>query len=163
MDNMSFDTSADPLLSLTACDNSQPGYDIPQLTSGLLDTPGSIATHIESPPLDGSFLTLRYLFQLVPEFTNFLKESADPLHGITADLIGARLMGRWKSGACATRWSDAYSPPWLTKRGAQVRRPTSSPFETTRGDGPVTAQPLHVRFEQPGPLPVRRARGADLE
>ncbi|KAM5541403.1 hypothetical protein V8D89_004957 [Ganoderma adspersum] len=49
--------------------------------------------------LDGSFLTLRYLFQLVPEFTNFLKESADPLHGFTADLIGARLMGRWKSGA----------------------------------------------------------------
>ncbi|PIL30378.1 hypothetical protein GSI_07563 [Ganoderma sinense ZZ0214-1] len=49
--------------------------------------------------LDGSFLTLRYLAQLVPEFNNFLKASEDPLHGLTADLIGARLMGRWKSGA----------------------------------------------------------------
>ncbi|KAM5541397.1 hypothetical protein V8D89_004951 [Ganoderma adspersum] len=39
------------------------------------------------------------LFQLVSEFTNFLKESADPLHGFTADLIGARITGRWKSGA----------------------------------------------------------------
>ena len=55
--------------------------------------------------LDGSFLTLRYLFQLVSEFTKFLEESADPLHGITADLIrvGARLVDRWKSGTCTAR------------------------------------------------------------
>ena len=73
------------------------------------------------PPwaLDGSFLTLRYLFQLVPEFTNFLKESADPLHGFTADLIGARGMGRWKSVACQcpTRLTVMHilSPTLLTR------------------------------------------------
>ena len=48
--------------------------------------------------LDGSFLALRYLFQLVPEFDNFLKASADPTKGFTSDLLGARLVGRWKSG-----------------------------------------------------------------
>ena len=48
--------------------------------------------------LAGSFLALRYLFQLVPEFDGFLKLSADPEKGLTADLLGARLVGRWKSG-----------------------------------------------------------------
>ncbi|KAM5542891.1 hypothetical protein V8D89_003275 [Ganoderma adspersum] len=49
--------------------------------------------------LDGSFLALRYFFQLVPEFDNFLKASADPTKGLSSDLLGARLVGRWKSGA----------------------------------------------------------------
>ena len=48
--------------------------------------------------LDGSFLALRYLFQLVPEFHGFLKASADPTKGLTSDLLGARLVGRWTSG-----------------------------------------------------------------
>ncbi|EJF56508.1 Dyp-type peroxidase [Dichomitus squalens LYAD-421 SS1] len=53
------------------------------------------------PPwaLDGSFLALRYLFQLVPEFNTFLTQSADPTTGLSSDLLGARLVGRWKSGA----------------------------------------------------------------
>ena len=50
--------------------------------------------------LDGSFLALRYFFQLVPEFDDFLKKSADPTKGLTSDLLGARLVGRWKSGTC---------------------------------------------------------------
>lgn len=56
--------------------------------------------------LDGSFLAFRYLKQLVPEFDAFLNTSTlsvpkpqsadDPT---AADLLGARLVGRWKSGA----------------------------------------------------------------
>lgn len=50
--------------------------------------------------LDGSFFAFRYLVQLVPEFDAFLK--ANPIPGLPADqgseLLGARLMGRWKSG-----------------------------------------------------------------
>ena len=50
--------------------------------------------------LDGSFLSFRYLSQLVPEFNAFLAKNA--IKGLPtkqgADLLGARLVGRWKSG-----------------------------------------------------------------
>nr|WAW38307.1 DyP-type peroxidase [Cyanosporus caesius] len=53
--------------------------------------------------LDGSFLVLRYFFQLVPEFNAFKDQNALKLPGLTpaegSDLLGARLFGRWKSGA----------------------------------------------------------------
>ncbi|KAI1825969.1 Dyp-type peroxidase [Xylaria intraflava] len=56
--------------------------------------------------LDGSFLAFRYLKQLVPEFNAFLEANAlkvSPIKGpegpTGAELLGARLMGRWKSGA----------------------------------------------------------------
>lgn len=52
---------------------------------------------------DGSFLVLRYYRQLVPEFNIFLKTNPILERGLTpeqgSDLLGARLMGRWKSGA----------------------------------------------------------------
>ncbi|KAF5347724.1 hypothetical protein D9756_010307 [Leucocoprinus leucothites] len=57
---------------------------------------------------DGSFLVFRYLFQKVPEFNNFLQANALKKDPITSndldetagsDLLGARLVGRWKSGA----------------------------------------------------------------
>jgi len=56
---------------------------------------------------DGSFLVFRYLFQKVPEFNNFLQANAIKTHPITSqsldptdgsELLGARLVGRWKSG-----------------------------------------------------------------
>ena len=46
---------------------------------------------------DGSFIAFRFLPQLVPEFDNFCKTKSKEL-GISADLLGARLVGRWKSG-----------------------------------------------------------------
>ena len=61
------------------------------------------------PPwaLDGSFLTLRYLFQRVPEFTKFLKESADPLPGFMADLIGVATHGPVEERCMPVRDSEA--------------------------------------------------------
>jgi deferrochelatase/peroxidase EfeB len=59
------------------------------------------------PPwaLDGSFLAFRYLSQNVPEFDTFLKENAIPIpddpslpKDLGSELLGARLVGRWKSG-----------------------------------------------------------------
>jgi hypothetical protein len=56
----------------------------------------------QPPPwaLDGSFLVFRYLSQLVPEFDTFLKKN--PIPGVPpefgSELLGARLVGRWKSG-----------------------------------------------------------------
>ncbi|KAJ7590169.1 fungal peroxidase [Mycena floridula] len=46
---------------------------------------------------DGSFLVFRQLKQLVPEFDNFLV--ANTPSDMTPELLGARMVGRWKSGA----------------------------------------------------------------
>lgn len=70
--------------------------------------PGNNPIPVTRPPwaLDGSFLTFRHLKQLVPEFNRFLERhplevlvpnSSDDPTG--AELLGARLVGRWKSGA----------------------------------------------------------------
>ncbi|KAL0952967.1 hypothetical protein HGRIS_007178 [Hohenbuehelia grisea] len=50
---------------------------------------------------DGSFLVFRYLFQLVPEFDDYLLENAHPgmPKELGSKLLGAKLVGRWKSGA----------------------------------------------------------------
>ncbi len=57
--------------------------------------------------LDGSLLAFRYLKQLVPEFNAFLEANALPVTTTApapfttptgADFLGARLVGRWKSG-----------------------------------------------------------------
>ncbi|KAF7323720.1 DyP-type peroxidase [Mycena kentingensis (nom. inval.)] len=52
---------------------------------------------------DGSFLVFRQLKQLVPEFNKFLADNPVPVPGLTpqqqSDLLGARMVGRWKSGA----------------------------------------------------------------
>jgi len=52
---------------------------------------------------DGSFLAFRKLNQLVPEFNEFLLENGKGLDGMSpqegAEFLGARLVGRWKSGA----------------------------------------------------------------
>ncbi|KAJ7487892.1 fungal peroxidase [Mycena latifolia] len=52
---------------------------------------------------DGSFLAFRQLQQLVPEFNTFLTANPIAADGLTAeqgsDLLGARMVGRWKSGA----------------------------------------------------------------
>ncbi|GAW16563.1 hypothetical protein ANO14919_059940 [Xylariales sp. No.14919] len=70
--------------------------------------PGQPAQPVTRPSwaLDGSFLAFRYLKQLVPEFDAFLEANALKVPRIRApgdptgaELLGARLVGRWKSGA----------------------------------------------------------------
>jgi len=46
---------------------------------------------------DGSFLCFRQLKQRVPEFDKFLEYTAKR-DGVDKELLGARLVGRWKSG-----------------------------------------------------------------
>ena len=56
---------------------------------------------------EGSFAVFRWLFQEVPEFNVFLKQNPLPKDGTGkvltpeqgSDLLGARMVGRWKSGA----------------------------------------------------------------
>jgi len=53
--------------------------------------------------VDGSCLAFRFLFQLVPEFHKFLNNNPVNMPGLSpqegSDLLGARLVGRWESGA----------------------------------------------------------------
>ena len=52
--------------------------------------------------VEGSFLAFRYLSQLVPEFNTFLEKNPILLPGLSpkegSEFLGARLVGRWKSG-----------------------------------------------------------------
>jgi deferrochelatase/peroxidase EfeB len=53
---------------------------------------------------DGSFLVFRQLKQLVPEFNKFLADNPIVEPGLTpeqgSELLGARMVGRWKSVGC---------------------------------------------------------------
>jgi deferrochelatase/peroxidase EfeB len=61
---------------------------------------------------DGSFLVFRYLFQQVPEFNDFLNKHPIRKDGngkvLTPEqgsaLLGARMVGRWKSGKSYCQW-----------------------------------------------------------
>ncbi|KDR71616.1 hypothetical protein GALMADRAFT_143869 [Galerina marginata CBS 339.88] len=77
--------------------------------------------------VDGSFLVFRYLFQKVPEFDDFVFRNRLKGPGMSdkegADLLGARLIGRWKSGAMTQnselirkgkKLVESLNIPWLT-------------------------------------------------
>ncbi|KAA1128293.1 hypothetical protein PGTUg99_021982 [Puccinia graminis f. sp. tritici] len=72
----------------------------------LLGQPSSGGTSVGLDPnqawlKDGSFMAFRELQQLVPEFQAFCDDSAKKNEELNAsgDFIGARIVGRWKSGA----------------------------------------------------------------
>ncbi|KIJ46058.1 hypothetical protein M422DRAFT_29451 [Sphaerobolus stellatus SS14] len=92
---------------------SQPavtGFNTP-LPGQELVAPGVILVGEDSDPVatrptwakDGSFLAFRQLSQKVPEFEKFLTDNPIIEDGLTpaqgSALLGARLVGRWKSGA----------------------------------------------------------------
>jgi Dyp-type peroxidase family len=54
---------------------------------------------------DGSFVVYRRLRQNVAGFQQFL-ESEAPKHGLNADQLGAKLVGRWRTGAPLERTPD---------------------------------------------------------
>ncbi|KAJ8514899.1 dyp-type peroxidase [Pleurotus djamor] len=72
---------------------------------------------------DGSFLTFRYLYQLVPEFNQFLEDNPIVLPGLDrkhgSELLGARLFGRWKNGA-PTELSPTFDDPEFGKGSKRI-------------------------------------------
>lgn len=63
-----------------------------------VDNPGPVKTGGPSWMSNGSFMVFRRLKQLVPEFAQFVTTQAQALD-MDPDLLGARMVGRWKSGA----------------------------------------------------------------
>lgn len=85
--------------------NPRPGQETVRQGIILLGRDGDGDPTINKRPswaLDGSFLAFRFLSQLVPEFNDFLAQNPIMAPDLTpeqgAEFLGARLMGRWKSG-----------------------------------------------------------------
>jgi Dyp-type peroxidase family len=76
---------------------------------------------------NGSYMVFRRLEQKVPEFRRFVREQAARL-GMDPELLGARMFGRWKSGAPLER-TPLYDEPAL---GADEKRNNDFEF----GDDP---------------------------
>ncbi|KAF8590826.1 fungal peroxidase [Ramaria rubella] len=91
----------------------QPAVDgfIPPNPGQTVVAPGVILLNETNDPIttrpawakDGSFLAFRQLAQLVPEFDKFLTDNPIIEEGLTTEqgsaLLGARMVGRWPSGA----------------------------------------------------------------
>lgn len=74
-----------------------PGQDTVPQGVILCGRAGDSTTSRPAWTLDGSFLVFRKLKQNVQDFDNFLQTSANNL-GVFKEQLGARLIGRWKSG-----------------------------------------------------------------
>ncbi|KAF8621428.1 hypothetical protein AX15_007788 [Amanita polypyramis BW_CC] len=68
--------------------------------------------------VDGSFHVFRYLSQLVPEFDKFLEDNPIKIPELSpeqgSELLGARLIGRWKSGKDGNQVKMIGNADWLT-------------------------------------------------
>ncbi|KZV94529.1 fungal peroxidase [Exidia glandulosa HHB12029] len=92
----------------------------------------------------GSFLAFRQLEQLVPEFNKYLLDNAPAVDGKSlqdrADLLGARMVGRWKSGAPIDLTPLADDPAL----GADPQR--NNNFDFTHANFSITTDQTHCPF-----------------
>ncbi|KDN45326.1 hypothetical protein RSAG8_04913, partial [Rhizoctonia solani AG-8 WAC10335] len=101
--------------------------------------------------LEGSFLAFRQLEQLVPEFDKFLADNPIVLPGLTreqgSELLGARLVGRWKSGA-PIQLRPTHDDPELAK---DPQNNNKFDYPQAQGDEGQTACPYaaHIRKTNP--------------
>ncbi|KAK7046855.1 DyP-type peroxidase [Favolaschia claudopus] len=97
------DGISNPAVEGFNADQAMPGQ--ARISSGtiLLGETGDFGRGRPAWAKDGSFLVFRQLKQLVPEFNKFLVDNPIVGNGLTreegSELLGARMMGRWKSGA----------------------------------------------------------------
>ncbi|KAG8736144.1 hypothetical protein FRC10_009652 [Ceratobasidium sp. 414] len=101
--------------------------------------------------VEGSFLAFRQLNQLVPEFHDFLEKNPIDLPGLDrkqgSELLGARLVGRWKSGA-PIQLSPLHDDPVLAK---DPQRNNNFVYPQDKGEEGQTACPYaaHIRKTNP--------------
>ncbi|KAG8736145.1 hypothetical protein FRC10_009653 [Ceratobasidium sp. 414] len=100
---------------------------------------------------EGSFLVFRQLSQLVPEFHDFLDKNPIVLPGLDpklgSELMGARLVGRWKSGA-PIQLAPLADDPELAK---DKQRNNNFSYPQATGEAGQTACPYaaHIRKTNP--------------
>jgi Dyp-type peroxidase family len=88
------------------------GYPGQKVDAATIAEPGPLSDAGPEWAANGSFLVFRRLKQDVFAFHNFLKTKAPGL-GLSAQLLGAKLVGRWPSGAPVLRTPDAHDNPQL--------------------------------------------------
>jgi hypothetical protein len=92
---------------------AKPGQAVVPAGEIIVGQPGDNATR-PAWAKDGFFLVFRQLKQLVPEFNKFLADNPIVEPGLTpeqgSDLLGARMVGRWKSVSCR-QFSILHMPP----------------------------------------------------
>lgn len=127
-----------------------PGQETIKAGIVLIGGDGDTITSRPTWAIDGSFLCFRKLKQLVPEFDCFLKATAPA----NPDLLGARLVGRWKSGKICSLTNTSSSGIDLTYRS------TSRPNTHRRLARPrrrsATQRRLPLRPDDPtAQMPIR--------
>ncbi|KAG8684865.1 hypothetical protein FRC08_013445 [Ceratobasidium sp. 394] len=101
--------------------------------------------------VEGSFMAFRQLNQLVPEFHDFLEKNPIDLPGLDrkqgSELLGARLVGRWKSGA-PIQLAPLHDDPELAK---DRQRNNNFVYPQDKGEEGQTACPFaaHIRKTNP--------------
>ncbi|KAJ7624806.1 dye-decolorizing peroxidase precursor [Roridomyces roridus] len=97
---------------------------------------------------DGSFLVFRQLQQLVPEFHKYLTDNPIREPGLTpaqgSDLLGARMMGRWPSGAPVFLSPNADDP----ELGADRHRNNNFTYAAPNS-GTLCPFSAHIRKSRP--------------
>jgi Dyp-type peroxidase family len=108
---------------------------------------------------NGSFLVFRRLAQDVGRFRGFVSETAAKL-GVSEDLLGAKLVGRYRSGAPLEKIKfdprgDAYVPTQFDPAGAHpalaANDSLNNDFEFGNGDedGHIVPRAAHIRKAYP--------------
>ncbi len=102
---------------------------------------------------NGSYMVFRRLEQKVPEFRRFVAERAARL-GMDAELLGARMFGRWKDGA-----------PWSWRRYMTIRPSVATTgatmiliTATTRSNANVHTRLISARCTRATTRPAARRR-----
>jgi Dyp-type peroxidase family len=125
----------------------QPGY------GGAPPTP---ATGLPSWAKDGSFVVLRRLFQDVGGLNKFLDDHGAEV-GLSADQLGAKFVGRWKSGAPLERTRDEAEDFDPTTEDPSIKDPTllgndkidNFDYEPQDSDGLFVPHTAHIRKMNP--------------
>ncbi|KAJ7877181.1 fungal peroxidase [Mycena leptocephala] len=134
---------------------AKPGQAVVPASEILVGQPDDTSVTRPAWAKDGSFLVFRQLKQLVPEFNKFLADNPIVEPGLTpeqgSELLGARMVGRWKSGAPVVL-SPMFDDPILAKDDnrnnnftfAEPGQPTSN--LTDQSKCPLSA---HIRKTRP--------------
>ncbi|KAJ7892195.1 fungal peroxidase [Mycena leptocephala] len=134
---------------------AKPGQAVVPASEILVGQPDDTSVTRPAWAKDGSFLVFRQLKQLVPEFNKFLADNPIVEPGLTpeqgSELLGARMVGRWKSGAPVVL-SPMFDDPMLGKDDnrnnnftfAEPGQPTSN--LTDQSKCPLSA---HIRKTRP--------------